>query len=444
VRRGVGRGASSMVGRRSIVAAFLAFAIAWSPVDAQTTPHAPRPTLEAELLTDARIDSLPEPKRTAWRRYLTRSRELEAADRAFMAAELRRVGAAEMRKATYARGFELTRAMTDAWFASDSARGLGLALLTWQTPAGGWSKRTEMSRPRQPGESWYAESNGWHYIGTIDNGATTSQLRFLARLVAAHSPAGSGQADAGFQAAYVRGLEYLLEAQLPNGCWPQVYPLQGGYSDAATFNDDAIVNVLELLGDVSASRAPFVPASLRDRAAAAERRGIDCVLAAQVMRGGVRTVWGQQHDPITLAPIAARSYELAGLSGRESAAIMTYLMSIPAPERRVVDAVHAAAAWFRSHAIRDYEYDAQQRFVPTPGAGPIWARLTDLETDRPIFANRDGVKLYDWNLLTDRRSGYAWFGTEPAGALRRYERWARAHPPAPRPRVEKSPASSRR
>jgi PelA/Pel-15E family pectate lyase len=334
--------------------------------------------------------------------------------------------------------------MTAAWFRSDSARRAGRALLSWQTPAGGWSKRTEMSRPREPGESWYAESDAWHYIGTIDNGATTSQLRFLARLADNANPStGSGQAEPPFGDAYLKGLQYLLDAQLPNGCWPQVYPLQGGYSDAATFNDDAIVNVLETLGDAASGRVPFVPAEARARAAAAERRGIDCVLAAQVVRGGTRTVWGQQHDPITLAPIAARSYELAGLSGRESATVTTYLMSLPSPDARVIAAVHAAAAWFRAHAIHGYEYDAQQRFVPKPGAGPIWARLTDLETDRPIFANRDGVKLYDWNQLTDRRSGYAWFGTEPAAVLRKYEKWARAHPASSR-KVEKSQSSSRR
>jgi PelA/Pel-15E family pectate lyase len=49
-----------------------------------------------------------------------------------------------------------------------------------------------------------------------------------------------------------------------------------------------------------------------------------------------------------------------------------------------------------------------------------------VETDRPIFANRDGVKLYDWNQLTDRRTGYAWFGTEPGSALKKYDKWVKA------------------
>ena len=60
-------------------------------------------------------------------------------------------------------------------------------------------------------------------------------------MAAAHSATD----DARYSAAFLRGLNYLLDAQYPNGCYPQVYPLQGGYHDAATFNDDATVNVLD-------------------------------------------------------------------------------------------------------------------------------------------------------------------------------------------------------
>ena len=42
-----------------------------------------------------------------------------------------------------------------------------------------------------------------------------------------------------------------------------------------------------------------------------------------------------------------------------------------------------------------------------------------------MFANRDGVQLFEWERLTDRRAGYGWFGVEPAGTLKRYEKWLR-------------------
>jgi PelA/Pel-15E family pectate lyase len=289
-------------------------------------------------------------------------------------------------------------------------------MLTFQTPSGGWSKRTGMSRARRPGESYYAESDAWHYIPTLDNGATTGQLTLLARVLRTHP-------DPRYAQAFDRGIGLLLEAQQPSGCWPQDFPLDGGYHDAIAFNDDAVVNVLTVLGTVARGEVEAASPARVAGARVSVQRGIDCLLATQVVLQGVPTVWGQQHDPVSLEVVPARRYELAGLGGRESAGIMTYLMSIPDPDARVQRAVRAAAAWFRASAITGYAYDFRTGLRPLAGAGPIWARLTEIGTGRPIFANRDGVKLYDWNQLTDRRTGYAWYGTEPASALQKYEKW---------------------
>jgi PelA/Pel-15E family pectate lyase len=94
----------------------------------------------------------------------------------------------------------------------------------------------------------------------------------------------------------------------------------------------------------------------------------------------------------------------------------------------VVEAVHAAADWMGKHRLLGYSYESDQVLRKADGAGPIWARLFEIGTDRPIFSNRDGVKRYDWNELTDRRHGYAWFSKEPAVMLERYETWAKEHP----------------
>ena len=83
---------------------------------------------------------------------------------------------------------------------------------------------------------------------------------------------------------------------------------------------------------------------------------------------------------------------------------------------------------YRADGFYGYSYQFDTGLRAEPGAGPLWARMTELDTDRPIFSNRDGVKLYDWNQLTDRRSGYGWYTYAPVAALRQYERWARKHP----------------
>jgi PelA/Pel-15E family pectate lyase len=54
--------------------------------------------------------------------------------------------------------------------------------------------------------------------------------------------------------------------------------------------------------------------------------------------------------------------------------------------------------------------------------------MYEIGTNRPIFSDRNGIKLYDWNELRDRRTGYAWYTYSPVLALRQYDRWARTHP----------------
>ena len=123
--------------------------------------------------------------------------------------------------------------MTAAWFASDSARRMTDVILSFQAPNGGWSKHVDFTlHPRARGESFYAESAEWEWISTIDNDATTEEIRFLSLADKSHH-------DERYAVAITRGVDYLLDAQYPNGCFPQVYPLEGSYHDAATFNDNA-------------------------------------------------------------------------------------------------------------------------------------------------------------------------------------------------------------
>ena len=102
-------------------------------------------------------------------------------------------------------------------------------------------------------------------------------------------------------------------------------------------------------------------------------------------------------------------------------------MSLPSPNARVVQAVRSAVAWLESLPIRGYSY-VKYELKPAAGAPPLWGRLYEIETNRVIMANRDGVKLYDWNKLTDRRSGYGWYTTRPAATLATYAAWSKAHP----------------
>jgi PelA/Pel-15E family pectate lyase len=393
-----------------------------NPMDSIRNLPSYRPAFDTvTLLAPERIARLAPGHRVEWDAYVARSRARYAADTAAMDAELRAAGMTAMVRAPYAHAFAVDDSMTDAWFATPAARRVADIIVSFQAPNGGWSKHVDLTQhKRQPGESYFAESADWEWISTIDNDQTTSEIDFLSRENAVHR-------DVRYEHSIRSGIEFLLAMQYPNGCFPQIYPLEGSYHDAATFNDNATVNALFVLRGVGAGRYPAATAHQRSSAAAAVREGVECLLAAQVTDRGVLTAWGQQHDPLTLAPTSARSYELTSLASLESASIVDVLMALPSPSPRAARAVYAATDWLVKSTLSGLKYQNYQ-LTPDPAAGPLWGRLYELGTNRVIMANRDGVKRYDWNQLTDRRAGYGWYTTAPAATLATFARWSRAHP----------------
>jgi PelA/Pel-15E family pectate lyase len=243
---------------------------------------------------------------------------------------------------------------------------------------------------------------------TIDNSSTFTQLTFLARTFTA-------QNQERHRESFLKGFDYLLKAQYPNGGWPQFYPNLSGYYKHITFNDGAMIGVLKLLRDVAQAKPAyaFVDQDRRARAAHAVEKGIDCVLKTQIIVNGRRTVWCAQHDEVTLAPAPARKYELVSLSGGESIDIVRFLMSIKSPSPEVIDAIEAAVAWFEQSRVKD------------PKGAETWARFYEIGTNRPIFVGRDGVIKYNIaEIEAERRNGYAWYIDDAAKLLNRdYPAW---------------------
>lgn len=317
-----------------------------------------------------------------------------------------------------------------AWYATAEARTVAAAVLQYQTPEGGWPKNTDMTAP--PSAAFLAETKFDHRAPTIDNGATTTQLAYLARIVDATG-------DAAARAAFERGFDYLLAAQYPNGGWPQYFPLQEGYYTHITYNDNAMVNVLVLLRAAAAGQAPygFVDADRRVRASAAVEKGIACILRTQVKQDGRLTAWCAQHDEKTFAPAWARKFEPPSLSGNESVGLTAFLMDIEQPSPEVIAAVEGAVAWLEAVKVTGLRMDESpgadgkrdRHVVADPAAPVMWARFYELETNRPVFMGRDSVARYDYNEIErERRAGYAYYGVWPAKLLEKdYPKWRKKH-----------------
>lgn len=320
------------------------------------------------------------------------------------------------------------------WYASAEALRVADNLLLFQREVGGWPKNIDMAAPlseKERAELLKLKSvTGNEAAATIDNGATFTQLEYLARVYTA-------QKQERHREAFLKGLDYLLAAQYENGGWPQYYPLRKGYYSHITYNDNAMVGVLELLRDV-ARRQPvytFVDDARRQKSEQAVARGVECILKTQVKVGGKLTVWGAQHDVSTLAPAPARKFEPVSLASRESVAVTRFLINIERPDARVVEAVESAIAWFNSAQLSGIRWiEREDKSVPggfertvvkDPQAPPLWARFYELGTNRPVFEGRDGVVRYSvLEIEAERRNGYGWYTEEPLKLINKdYTAW---------------------
>jgi PelA/Pel-15E family pectate lyase len=313
------------------------------------------------------------------------------------------------------------------WLRSVEGRRVIENVLLYQSTSGGWSKNIDMAEPLSDAAKRRLARRRAE-PGTIDNGATYTQLRFLARAFAATG-------DQRVRDAFEKGLDYLFAAQYDHGGWPIYFPLRGGYENHIHFNDDSVSGVLALMEDVAKGAEPFdfVDAERRERAAAALEKGIDCILKCQVVVDGRRTAWCAQHDEVTLAPASARKFEPVSLSGHESVDLVRCLMRVDKPSPEIVGAVRDAVAWLESvkiEGIRVVEIDTPEgedlAVKEDAAAPPLWARFYEIGTNRPIFAGRDAIVRYRYDQIErERRTNYAYYGDWPRELIEKeYPAWA--------------------
>lgn len=190
-----------------------------------------------------------------------------------------------------------------------------------------------------------------------------------------------------------------------------------------------MVRLMSLCREVARSdQFRFLGNDRRELATTAFDKGLHCLLRCQVKVDEKLTVWCAQHDEKDFRPRPGRTYELVSLSGGESVGVVELLMSLDRPSAEVVRAVDSAVAWFEAAkltGIRQSVVDDSKGprgrnkvVVADPAAPPLWARFYEIGTNKPLFADRDGMAKYALaDIGYERRNGYAWYGSWPARLL---------------------------
>ncbi|MEJ5963784.1 pectate lyase [Pedobacter immunditicola] len=324
-----------------------------------------------------------------------------------------------------------------SWIAQRSPFGrdvIAERMLIYQRSIGGWPKAVnklplDYGQELSPAQELAIRADSLAKDATIDNKATTKEISYL---MGAYQRTKNPR----YLSAVKRGLDYIFMAQYDNGGWPQYYPLHNLYRAEITYNDHAMVNVMNVLQDVveriNGYEALDIAYKLKAQQAVA--KGIDCVLKTQIRVNNKLTVWCAQYNERTLQPANARAFELVSLSGMESVGIVEFLMRIPDPAIEIKNSIRGAMDWFDKSKIQGYDFvfidnpalplgkDKVLKKVPN---ATIWARFYDIKTNKPFFTGRDGIKRNAVSQIdVERRTGYAWYGTWPEKLFtKKYPQW---------------------
>lgn len=286
--------------------------------------------------------------------------------------------------------------LTDDPMLLDAARKTAAALLRGQMLSGGWGEQIEFSPKARARYAYRVDSpeiGKRRNTSTLDDNKTQSVLRFLMQLDKTLD-----FRDHAVHEATLFGLDRVLQAQYPNGAWPQRFDEPNNLSDPPTVRASypptwsktfpAIkYDMLYTLNDNTHSDAIDTFFDAWDvyndpRYKAAAVRGGDFLLQAQMPEP--QPGWAQQYDR-QMQPAWARKFEPPAISGGESQGVMRMLIQLyrRTGDARYLSAVKTALPYF-------------QRSLRPDGRLP---RFLELQTNRPLYLTQKYVVTYNDNDL---------------------------------------------
>ncbi|MBD3903505.1 pectate lyase [Chryseobacterium sp. Ch-15] len=288
-------------------------------------------------------------------------------------------------------------------------------MIVYQLPNGGWGKHNSDKKnvdytAKIDSKLLKIIKANDNDLATIDNNATSKEINTLIKVYSTtKNPAYLKSAE--------KGIEYLLSMQYQNGGFPQYFPNSAIYRKQVTYNDNAMINVLTVLYNISEGKEGFdaVNFQLKDKSKVALQKGIACILKTQILQNGKLSIWADQYNEVTLKPEKARAFEPMSLASGESVNIVKFLMMQPVtPE--IEKSIKSAIQWFKESKIDGYTYNVSResgnavRVLSKKEGSAVWARFYDIPTNKPIFGDRDGsVKFNYEDVSEERRMGYSWY-----------------------------------
>jgi hypothetical protein len=133
----------------------------------------------------------------------------------------------------------------DEWYGTPEALRIADNVVLYQRVSGGWPKNIDMGKPFEESERASLLAQKRDTDSTIDNGATYTQLSFLARVY-------TKTRREPYRESFLKGLDYLFKSEYQ-------------------YNEDAMIGVMKMLRDVAEGKPSyaFVDDARRARAASA-------------------------------------------------------------------------------------------------------------------------------------------------------------------------------
>lgn len=190
---------------------------------------------------------------------------------------------------------------------------------------------------------------------SIENGATTAELKYLAKYITENKPE-----DSKYQDAFIKGIKFLLSTQLDNGGWTMQPNGGSGFNGNIEVGNSAMTEVLTLLSDIAVlnnQNYVFARKAMNvDAIKSAVEKGNDFIVASQISNNNKKAGWASQYDKVGKVTMG-RTYERASVSSYTTKAVVDYLMTIHNPSQAVKDAVESAYSWLKDVKIADKEQE---------------------------------------------------------------------------------------